>query len=97
VLKEILIRHATTDGDAQAAAGFQDAYNILHPMWKVERLSDPIHLGRLQFKRCNSAIFSENMFPGIRTSEGKRLKQKIFRQDIKGCLKFDLQATDGGQ
>jgi len=83
VLQEILIRHATTDGDAQAAAGFQDAYNILHPMWKVERLSDPIHLGRLQFKRCNSAIFSENMFPGIRTREGKRLKQKIFSQDIK--------------
>jgi hypothetical protein len=83
LLQEILIRHATTDGDAQAAAGFQDAYNILHPMWKVERLSDPIHLGRLQFKRCNSATFSENMFPGIRTREGKRLKQKIFSQDIK--------------
>ena len=79
MLKEILIRHATTDGDAQAAAGFQDAYNILHPMWEVERVSDPIHLGRLQFKRCNSAVFSEDMFPGIRTREGKKAQTENFQ------------------
>jgi len=45
VLQEILIKQVTTDGDAQGAAGFQAASSILHPMWEVERLSDPIHLG----------------------------------------------------
>lgn len=57
--QKILIKHATTDGDAKAAAGFNDAYSVLYPMWEVERLSDPTHLGRSQFKRCNSATFSE--------------------------------------
>ena len=83
LLQEILIKHVTTDGDAQGAAGFQAAYSILHPMWEVERLSDPIHLRHLQFKRCNAATFSDTMFPGITTREGKKLKQKIFSLDIK--------------
>ena len=63
-LQEILVRYVTTDGDAKSAAGFRDAYKILHPMWEVERLADPTHLGKSQFKKCNSANFSQEMFPG---------------------------------
>ncbi|OWF35128.1 hypothetical protein KP79_PYT26097 [Mizuhopecten yessoensis] len=35
----------------------------LYPMWKVERLADPTHLGKAQFMKSNSAKFSESMFP----------------------------------
>lgn len=96
--QKILIKHVTTDGDAKAAAGFNDAYSILYPMWEVERLSDPTHLGRSQFKRCNSASFSDTMFPGINTREGRKLKQKILSQDVKArcSLIFKRMMDDTG-
>ena len=67
--QQMCVRHATTDGDARAATGFQDAYTVLHPMWKVEILSDPTHLGRSQFRKCMSATFSKDMFPRLKTRD----------------------------
>jgi len=81
--QQMFVRHVTTDGDAKAAAGFQDAYKVLHPMWKVERLSDPTHLGRSQFRKCMSATFSKDMFPGVKTRDVFKGKQKILSQDVK--------------
>ena len=54
----------------------------LDPMWKVERLADPTHLGKAQFRKSNSAKFSESMFPG-RTRLMRAHSQKIFSQDLK--------------
>ena len=78
----VLIQYATTDGDGTGALGLEEAMRALHPMWKVERLADPTHLGRAQFRKCNSAKFSESMFPG-RTRLMRSHAQKIFSQDLK--------------
>ena len=67
----MFVRHVTTDGDAKAAAGFQ-----------VERLSDPTHLDRSQFRKCMSATFSKDMFPGVKTRDVYQGKQKILSQDV---------------
>ncbi|XP_069109057.1 uncharacterized protein [Argopecten irradians] len=78
----VLIRYATTDGDGTGAKGLEEAMKALHPMWKVERLADPTHVGRALFRKCNSAKFSESMFPG-RTRQMRAHVQKIFSQDLK--------------
>ncbi|CAC5422149.1 unnamed protein product [Mytilus coruscus] len=62
--QNVLIKYAVTDGDGRGAEGINDALKVLHPLWKVERQADPIHLGRSQFRQSNSANFSLNMFPG---------------------------------
>ncbi|CAC5364776.1 unnamed protein product [Mytilus coruscus] len=49
-LQDILVKNATTDGDGRAAKGIDDATRALHPMWKVERLADYVHLGQSQFE-----------------------------------------------
>ncbi|CAC5411842.1 unnamed protein product [Mytilus coruscus] len=46
--QNVLIKYAVTDGDGRGAEGINDALKVLHPLWKVERQADPIHLGRLQ-------------------------------------------------
>ncbi|CAC5362381.1 unnamed protein product [Mytilus coruscus] len=71
----ILVKYATTDGDGRSASGINDAIQALHPMWKVERLADPIHLGNGQFRAAMCANFSDNMF-GCRTKEQKKIIQK---------------------
>ncbi|CAC5419614.1 unnamed protein product [Mytilus coruscus] len=78
----ILVKYATTDGDGRTANGINDAIQALHPMWKVERLADPIHLGNGQFRAAMRANFSDSMF-GCRTKEQKKIIQKLFSQDIK--------------
>ncbi|CAC5406595.1 unnamed protein product [Mytilus coruscus] len=47
--QNVLIKYAVTDGDGRGAEGINDALKVLHPLWKVERQADPIHLGRSQF------------------------------------------------
>jgi len=78
----VKINHVTTDGDSSAAKGVEEGIKSIFPLWKVTRLADPVHLGRLQFKKCNNAEFSKDMFPG-KTREAKKKMQKIFSQDIK--------------
>ncbi|OWF53481.1 hypothetical protein KP79_PYT22946 [Mizuhopecten yessoensis] len=78
----ILVKHATTDGDGTGDKGIQEAMHALYPTWKVERLADPTHLGKAQFRKSHSAKFSESMFPG-RTRLMRAHSQKIFSQDLK--------------
>lgn len=61
-LQDVLVRYVTTDGDAQGAKGVEDAMRALHPLWKVERLADPVHLGQSQFRASNQAVYSDEMF-----------------------------------
>ncbi|OWF50096.1 hypothetical protein KP79_PYT14057 [Mizuhopecten yessoensis] len=51
-------------------------------MWKVERLADPTHLGKAQFRKSNSTKFSESIFP-CRIRLMRAHSQKIFSQDLK--------------
>ncbi|CAC5389780.1 unnamed protein product [Mytilus coruscus] len=81
-LQDILVKNATTDGDGRAAKGIDDATRALHPMWKVERLADYVHLGQSQFRASLRAQFSEGMFYG-RTKEIKKEMKKAFSQDVK--------------
>ena len=81
-MQGILVKYAVTDGDGRAAQGIIDALQVLHPMWKVERLADPTHLGRSQLRQCNSARFSCTMFPGT-TRERKKHEQTVLSQDLK--------------
>lgn len=78
----ILVNLATTDGDGTGAKGIEEAMKALHPMWKVERLADPTHLAKAQFRKCQTAKFSDSMFPG-RTRLMRAQSQKIFSQDLK--------------
>ncbi|CAG2195328.1 unnamed protein product [Mytilus edulis] len=81
-LQDILVKNATTDGDGRAAKGIDDATRALHPMWKVERLADYVHLGQSQFRASLRAKFSESMFYG-RTKEIRKEMKKAFSQDVK--------------
>ena len=81
-MQDVLVKYAVTDGDGRSAQGINDAIKVLHPMWKVERLADPTHLGRSQFRQSNSAKFSHTMFPGA-TRETKKVEQRVLSQDIK--------------
>lgn len=76
------VKYVTTDGDSKSAAGVAEAINMLDPLWKVERLADPTHLGQAQFKRCYNAKFSEGMFPA-RTQKIRIEQQKALSQDVK--------------
>jgi hypothetical protein len=76
------IKYATTDGDSRSAAGVAQAMKILDPMWKVERLADPTHLGQAQFRQCYSAKFSSEMFSG-KTREKRQEQQRALSQDVK--------------
>ncbi|CAC5377889.1 unnamed protein product [Mytilus coruscus] len=78
VLQDILVKNATLDGDGRAAKGIDDATRALHPMWKVERLADYVHLGQSQFRSSLRAQFNEGMFYG-RT----KVIKKAFSQDVK--------------
>ena len=80
---DILVEHVTTDGDSSAARGIQDTYKTLFPEWTVIRQADPIHLGRSQFRKCNSANFSPQMFPGCNTRAAKKEAQKSLSLDVK--------------
>lgn len=61
-LQDVLVRYVTKDGDAQGAKGVDDAMRALHPLWKVERLADPVHFGQSQFRASNRAVYSDEMF-----------------------------------
>ncbi|CAC5406593.1 unnamed protein product [Mytilus coruscus] len=81
--QNVLIKYAVTDGDGRGAEGINDALKVLHPLWKVERQADPIHLGRSQFRQSNSANFSLNMFSGSTREKKKKQGQKVLSQDLK--------------
>ena len=57
----MLVKYATTDGDVRSAEGIDHALKVLHPMWKLQRLADPTHLGQSQFRQCNRANFSREI------------------------------------
>ena len=76
------VKYVTTDGDSKSSAGVAEAINILDPLWRVERLADPTHLGQAQFKRCYNAKFSGGMFAG-KTMKTRTDQQKAFSQDVK--------------
>ncbi|CAC5422150.1 unnamed protein product [Mytilus coruscus] len=76
--QNVLIKYAVTDGERRGAEGINDALKVLHPLWKVERQADPIHLGRSQFRQSNSANFSLNMFP-CSTREKKKTRTESFK------------------
>ena len=81
-LQGALVKFATTDGDGKSALGIEQSIKTLEPLWKVERLADPQHLSRSQFRTCNSSTFSYGMFPG-KTQLQKKQSQKVFSQDVK--------------
>ena len=85
------IRYATTDGDSKSSEGIKDALNLLQPMWKVDRLADPTHLGQVQFKKCYNANFSRNMFPGCITKDQQATAQKVLSQDVKARCSLILK------
>ena len=87
-LQGILVKYAITDGDSRSTQGLDNAMKILHPMWSVQRLADPTHLGQSQFRKCYQANFSDEMVPG-RTREQKKEAQKVLSQDVKArCSLF---------
>jgi len=89
-LQGALVRYATTDGDARSCKGIEESIKVLHPLWKVERLADPTHVGRSQFRQCNSAKFSTQMFPG-KTKIEKSQAQKTLSQDVKARCSLILK------
>ena len=89
-LQGMLIKYATTDGDSRSAEGIDHAMKSFHPMWNVQRLADPTHLGQSQFRKCNQADFSQEMFPG-RTREQRKQQQKVLSQDIKARCSLILK------
>ncbi|OWF45136.1 hypothetical protein KP79_PYT13246 [Mizuhopecten yessoensis] len=81
--QDLIVRYATSDGDARTVAGLDAAYKAFILMWDVKRLADPTHLGQAQFRKCMHAHFSTDMFPGMKTREGKIESQKVLSRDIK--------------
>lgn len=51
----------------------------LHPLWKVERLADAVHLGQSQFHASNRAVNSYEMFH----SKTKKRTTEVFINDLK--------------
>jgi hypothetical protein len=88
--QNMLMKHATTDGDARSADGVDAAMKVLDPLWKVEHLADPTHVGQSQFHASQRANYSEEMFPG-RTRAERTKAQKVFRQDIKARCSLTVQ------
>ena len=75
-LQGILVKYAITDGDSRSTQGLDNATKILHPMWSVQRLADPTHLGQTQFRKCYQANFSDEMVPARNArAEKKRLRK----------------------
>ena len=74
-LQGILVKYATADGDSRSAQCLDNDMKILHPMWSMQRLADPTHLGQSQLRKCCQLNFSDGMFPG-RTREHKIEVQK---------------------
>ena len=89
-LQGMLVKYATSDGDSRSTEGIDHALKVLHPMWNVQRLADPTHLGQSQFRHCNRANFSREMFPG-RTREQQKEAQKVFSQDVKARCSLILK------
>ena len=89
-LQGILIKYATTDGDSRLAQGIDHAMKSFHPMWNEQRLANPTHLGQSQFRKCNQADFSQQMFPRS-TREQRKEQQKVLSQDIKASCSLILK------
>ena len=89
-LQGMLVKYATTDGDSRSAEGIDHAMKLFHYMWNVQRLADPTHLGQSQFRKCNQANFSQDMFPG-RTCEQRKAEQKVLSRDIKARCSLILK------
>ena len=85
-LQGVLIRHVTTDGDFRSSAGIDSAFQVLDPLWNMQRLADPTHLEQSQFRKCYKANFSADMFSG-----STRELQNVFCQDIKASCSSILK------
>ena len=75
----VAIKYVTTDGDALASRGIQDA---MPAGMETQRQSDTTHLSQTQFRHIMKASFSSMMFPGedaARRTENRRL----FAEDVK--------------
>ena len=83
LLEEIHIKYVTTDSDGRGAAGLHDVFTDANPDWSVERLADPTHVAQGQFRKCQSAKFSEEMFSFRRTKAGQREAQLDLSKDVK--------------
>jgi hypothetical protein len=82
-LSDLIVRHITTDGDAKASSGMEQAMkDIVDPMLTVERLADRVHVGQAQIRAGVKAQFSRGMFAGDSTTKREDL-QNIFAHDIK--------------
>lgn len=77
--EDVLVQNVTTDGDSQGAKGVKDVKRVLHPLWKVERLADAVHLGQSQFHASNRAVNSYEMFH----SKTKKRTTEVFINDLK--------------
>ena len=55
-LQGVLIRHVTTDGDSRPSAGIDSALKVLDPLWHVQHLADPTHLGQSVSKMLQSQL-----------------------------------------
>ncbi|CAC5384066.1 unnamed protein product [Mytilus coruscus] len=69
------------DEDGHSAKGMEDTLTALEPMWKVERLADPVHLGESQFRASLRAQYSAGMFHGKAKEENRQLKT-VFSKDL---------------
>ena len=59
-------------------------------MWNVQCLTDTTHLGQSQFKKCNQADYTQEMFPG-RTHGQRKEQQKVLSLDIKARCSLILK------
>lgn len=57
------------------ATKVDDAMLALHPLWKAERLADPVHLGQSHFRASNQAEYSDETFHSI-----KKKKKRSYRE-----------------
>ncbi|MES9882642.1 MAG: hypothetical protein ABW185_17390 [Sedimenticola sp.] len=82
-MKGMLVRYAVTDGDAKSAAGFNSFCSKLIPQWKVTRMADTVHLSSTQFKHCNNAVFSRDMFPDASTKADYNTRRLLLSKDVR--------------
>ena len=85
------IKHLTTDGDSKSSDGVRDKLQGLDQSWQLERHLDPTHMGQVQFRRCNNANFSTEMFPGCVTKERLSTLRRVLSQDIKARCSLILK------
>lgn len=62
----------------------------LHPLRKVERLADPVHLGQSQLRASNWTAYSDEMFHSKTKDRGGGLR-RVFDNDFKSICSMILK------